>query len=941
MNKVPAIVVVLLLLCLGAFTQHISPLPLPALQDASGGVNCIYQDKFGLIWIGKDEGLFRYDANELKHFKNDPKDPKSISGDHITAIVEDTQSNLWIGTRGAGLNFYNRASGKFTRYLHDEHNPASISYNEVYCLKPDGKGNLWVGTDGGGLDFYDGQKKRFEHVAPAKNGIPAFGSTKILSIEEAGGGKLWIGTWNAGMSLFDPEAKKIKHIGDNTEFANLNAFEIKKRGKDILWIATWGQGLLEYKVFEDKFRSVIQSPVISRIRHIALGKGGHAWLATDAGLFQSSSSATGFQSIKNIAGTSEAVTEVFVDKSGITWVGSASGIVGKVGASPKKFNIVPLNHPFSKSLVSAVLANSNGEELYFSTEKSLIRYIPGAKSYKAFKFPGNHIVSMVKMPQINKLLCASESLIYTYNLRSEVFERLDFASGMPGIPPSGDMVSLTAIDERTYWVGAVDLGYQLIFNKEKNLWSTGKILYPGNPKSVSECHTLTSFMFDKNKNFWVGTIGGGLNKLNKDGAGYRFYKKSTSTANNLSDNLIECMAVDKSGNIIIGTHEGLNIFNPKTELFKSFKVSDGLDNDWINSIVVDARNGTWFGTRNGLSWLSPDRKIIKNFDIEDGLPANLFRPRAATCDRKGNIYFGSAKGLVWFHPDSMKNNPYLPEPFLSGFQIAGERIIISESSPLKQSIEFTKEIQLSNRQNSFSFQMAALSYFNPKKNKIRYQLSNYDESWKTAGIDQTASYHNVPSGEYTFKFMVANEDGIWNTRPHSVRIIIAKSMWLSGWAILGYFIVFSALGLALYRLSLRISLIDSVKSLDLKYKPDPLRERIEPSPVTVEPADAQFLQKAISVVEENLSNPDFSVEHLSEKLNLSRSQLYRKINSVAGLSVSEFIKEVRLKRAAQLISKKAANISEIAYLVGFNDPKYFSRCFKKQFGVSPANFNEK
>jgi len=71
---------------------------------------------------------------------------------------------------------------------------------------------------------------------------------------------------------------------------------------------------------------------------------------------------------------------------------------------------------------------------------------------------------------------------------------------------------------------------------------------------------------------------------------------------------------------------------------------------------------------------------------------------------------------------------------------------------------------------------------------------------------------------------------------------------------------------------------------------------------------------------------------------LSRPQLYRKISSIAGVTVSEFIKEIRLKRAAQLLMQKPSSISEVAYQVGFNDPKYFSKCFKQMFGVSPAQY---
>jgi AraC-like DNA-binding protein len=106
----------------------------------------------------------------------------------------------------------------------------------------------------------------------------------------------------------------------------------------------------------------------------------------------------------------------------------------------------------------------------------------------------------------------------------------------------------------------------------------------------------------------------------------------------------------------------------------------------------------------------------------------------------------------------------------------------------------------------------------------------------------------------------------------------------------------------------------------------------------LEPAEEQFIQKALKIVEENIASSDFGVDELCTEMSISRPQFYRKIHAIAGVSVNEFIKDIRLKRAAQLLKQHPERISEIAFIVGFNDPKYFSKCFKKQFGVSPAQY---
>ncbi|AQG81026.1 hypothetical protein AWR27_17885 [Spirosoma montaniterrae] len=124
-----------------------------------------------------------------------------------------------------------------------------------------------------------------------------------------------------------------------------------------------------------------------------------------------------------------------------------------------------------------------------------------------------------------------------------------------------------------------------------------------------------------------------------------------------------------------------------------------------------------------------------------------------------------------------------------------------------------------------------------------------------------------------------------------------------------------------------------------------LRERfgrvvtVQPSELTTTSADEQFLTQALRLIEARIDDPDLSVHDLEEALNLSETLLYRKLKTLTGLSGVEFIRSVRLKRAAQWLRSDAdVSVSEVAYRVGFRDPAYFSRCFAKEFGQSPKQF---
>lgn len=116
---------------------------------------------------------------------------------------------------------------------------------------------------------------------------------------------------------------------------------------------------------------------------------------------------------------------------------------------------------------------------------------------------------------------------------------------------------------------------------------------------------------------------------------------------------------------------------------------------------------------------------------------------------------------------------------------------------------------------------------------------------------------------------------------------------------------------------------------------------IQPNRADIDSADALFLQKALQVVEENMQDRNFGVEQFCEKMGMSRHRLFVKIEALARVTLAEFIREVRLKRAAKLLLQNEQSISEVASLVGFSDPRYFRKCFKEQFGVAPANFVER
>ena len=134
------------------------------------------------------------------------------------------------------------------------------------------------------------------------------------------------------------------------------------------------------------------------------------------------------------------------------------------------------------------------------------------------------------------------------------------------------------------------------------------------------------------------------------------------------------------------------------------------------------------------------------------------------------------------------------------------------------------------------------------------------------------------------------------------------------------------------------NLLNSTERLKNKFSSE---DNFIPSEITVSSLDEELLKKAFKIVEENISNEQFDIPFFCTELGVSRTMLFLKIKAWTNFTPNEFIHEIRLKRAAQLLEQNKLNISEISYKVGFNNPKYFSKCFQKKYGETPTQFADK
>ena len=251
-------------------------------------------------------------------------------------------------------------------------------------------------------------------------------------------------------------------------------------------------------------------------------------------------------------------------------------------------------------------------------------------------------------------------------------------------------------------------------------------------------------------------------------------------------------------------------------------MNEGFPNDVIQTLEEDENGKFWIGTNRGLVHFDPDLAIenqpcvIRIYTQEDGLAGNGIVFRSSFKDSDGNLFFGSANGFSYFKPSNLVENQGVSKVVFTNLKILNQPVKPSndKKSILKKSINLTEEITLNHQQNVLTLEFAALDFANPKKNQYAVQLNGFDEDWIQLGNENSKTYMNLPSGDYTFKVKASNNDGIWNENPTELKIKILPAPWLTWWAYLLYGIAFVGLIYAFvkHRISLKTKELESTSN---------------------------------------------------------------------------------------------------------------------------------
>lgn len=779
-------------------------------------VNCIYKDAKGFMWFGTMSGLNRYDGYSFKVFRHNLADSNSLSDDYILGIYPAPENKLYVKTRN-GDNLYDPVREQFSSaatWLQSK----GLSVYYVASLAQTGN-TWWVSYSPGGLYRIDSTGRATKILIPGATGAA------VADMKQDAQNRLVILYTNGRLEKLDVSTNRIVYRNDR-----------------IIPMIEKSQAPLRFFIDaqEDIWIYMLENDF------------GVIYLNARKGTIKQLSSRNGFLN-------NDIVNSIVQDDKNIIWIGTDHGGINLINKKDFSSRFLLSREEDPKSVAeNAIYAlyKDNFGIIWCGTYKRGISYF----TENMLKFPlFKHSHTDKQSLSYNDVNCFAEDkkgniwigtngggLIY-YDRTAGTFSRFQHNPADENSISKDVIVSLYVDDHDNLWIGYY-FGGMDFYNKGR---FTHYQHSDKNPNSLAN-KTVWKIYRDKRNNFWVGTLGGGLDRFDPGNA--IFYHNNVNQPASVHSNFISAFAEDKQGNLWVataygidvldnskgifvhylttthqlsndnvssllydrngrmwaGTRSGLNLFNEKTQKFRSFTVEDGLPDNNIISILEDNEGHLWVSTSNGLSKITVTEGAeglsisCRNYDDKDGLQGKAFNVNAALKLRSGELIFGGADGFNMFSPSSLPQNTNKPALVLTGLQLFNRPVEVNEKVRkrviLPASLSEIKEIVLKYNENDFSIDFAALNFINTDKNRYAYKLKDFNEDWLTTdGKTRRITYTNINPGTYTLLLKAANEDGYWNEEGISLKIRIQPPFWKTPLAYITYLVLAVAILLLLRR----------------------------------------------------------------------------------------------------------------------------------------------
>ncbi|WP_159020744.1 two-component regulator propeller domain-containing protein [Algibacter sp. L3A6] len=783
-------------------------------------INVIEQDRYGFLWYGTPNGLIRYDGYEFKTYTTQSKTNGNLSSNYITCLFKDEQGILWIGTN-LGLNIYVPWLEKFYsiplsqkgQITHIEPGPSgriwfSKKNNLFACeivdiengifevseniLKNLSKSliinsfvfkdetNLVLGTSNG---LKSVSLKNNKALTTNFDELTNIRITTLLLIDNL----FWIGT-NRGLykATIDNNRLHIIQSFDNGELQSIPE-KINTIFEDhfgMVWIGTTDNGLYKYNQEQNDFE------------HFTFNQ-------------------------KNEGGlSSHQINALYQDDFNVLWIGTAQGGINKLDLTQKRF-INYSSNPFdyfsiSDNLITSILEDKRGYLWISGYNSPLVRSktIINSKNSSNLQFENlesqliwieGDIMRCIYEDQKGFIWLGSDNALTIYNPLNNKFKKVTFQN-KENQPFRNNLRNIIQIDENNILIAGNKIAII------ENPWA--EIKYKTKPvlkiKSYSDLkdNRVNAVLKEGKNSFWFGTNNGllkGVFKQNILTIEQQYIANSIDEIKLSNDNIF---SLHKENNHLwIGTFGGglnkMTLNNQGLPIkIEYFRKNDILPDDAIYGILQNKKSHLWLSSDMGLIKYNINDSNINVFDVRDGMAHNNFRQGCYFKGKSGYFYFGGLNGLTIFNPENIKLNTQPPEILITSLLINNKPVKINEKIDskviLEKSISETESISISQKQNIVSFNLAVKHTSKPSKNKLAYKLEGFNDNWTEKPIGKTSvTYTNLSAGDYIFRIKAANGDGVWSTTDKQLHVKILPHWYNTWWSYLLFFILFISLGIGI------------------------------------------------------------------------------------------------------------------------------------------------
>lgn len=955
-NRIYTSVIAILISC-QAFADVDAILFEPLNQDIlpSSEVSNLYQDSDGFLWISTYCGIVRYDGyRSIPYSIYSDYEEVLKGGFHICS--EDHDGNLYFGTE-KGLLVLDRISDRPIKICQQD-----ILDLDVTDIITDKSGRVWVSGDKGVFrQDSDGVFVRQE----LRRNISEEPLTDVVDMHIDEYDNLWVTSWNNGLYRYNLNTGKIFHYSDESLSVS---YVLHSDTTGNLWVGTWGQGLIKvrlddvseanltYKKYvHDSRRS--NSILDDIIYDIEEDEDGNIWVGSRSGLsiLVDPDKDVFINEFPNDAYGSlpyNEVNSILKTLDGTMWVGMMGGGVCKAyKQKPKESGIIflDINSVKDKYKTSSVrsICQVNPNVYWFGLYgRGMILYDVRYESFNNY----SEMKSFDGLPSISTTDCIirrknGEYCFGTYNnglwiLDSEM-DTLTVINNTTCVNMIDDCIHTLAEDSNgNIWIGT-DKGFCVMdtMNVVHSVMPQDRMSVPIKILDISPDQSRDNIL-------WMASEYNSVLKV-------EFIGGRTKIKSYEVDGVSQFVSVkvDSRGNVWVGSLlNGLFKYDEEEDAFNKVDEFAFLGDKSILNIAEGPLGQMWVTTEESVfSFNDEDILFFHNLSGERAFSTfnrntDMFMPE------EGNMVFGYNRGIALIPADIQVSDSNLHKIAISEFYCDGK------SYPCA----LYKPITLTCNNPDIDIYFSIFEFKDSYNTIFKYRLVKDGEknsgAWSLlCGKDNFTSFEDLKPGRYHFEVCGKNATSKTFSPVASMEFKIRSNIWISWWMILLYVCMGGIVVLFVKRLLISAKVIKEdvkekiedegvpgddkglLKVVEDISESDVVTMAFDMKKIDLTPPNQLFIQKVLIVVNEHLADSDFKQADFAKAMAVSQTILTEKIKAMTGVTPMAFLTNARLKMAYTMIQEMSGNIhvADLAYSVGFNDAKYFSKKFKERYGISP------